>query len=175
MNIHSWKYASGLLVAGFLAITSLLLLPYLGTAVEKQQVLNYQNEQFEFMDTWQGQLMDIEEKQQLMEERMGSIAHGLIEEDLFASILEQLFEDAQSSLVVIQRIQPTEEISSGEYIIRNILIDVTGTYHNIAGLVNKIERSTMLIQVNSVALEKDEQELNMLQGSVNLEITMARK
>lgn len=172
--VHIWKVLSTVLITVFLSALIFGLLPFVVQVYEKQKALSSQEEQIEFMGNWKEQLEDIESKQAILEERIGEMYVELATEGAFSKIVEQLFLDAQSTSVSIIRIQPTGNSFKNQYSSKQISLDLNGTYHSIAQFINSIEQNGLMIEVQTVDIEKTEPNSNILNGSLTLQITMLR-
>ena len=172
--IHIWKIGSASLGALFLLLATFGLLPYVVNIYEKQKALSSQNEQIEFMGNWKEQLKNIESKQAILEERIGKMYVELATEGEFSTVVEQLFSDAQKASISIQKIQPSGDSIKERYLSKQVSLETTGTYHNVARFINSIEQNGLMIEVQAITLEKTEPNTNVLNGSVTLQITMLR-
>ena len=170
-NVHIWKMVSALLVVLFLAVTLFGLLPFVVTVFEKQQVLSSQNEQIELMGNWKVQLIDLEEKQEELEDRFSEMVVRLIDKDEFSTIIEQLFIEAGLSSVSIRRVQPGENKINQDYQSKEISLEILGSYHGIARFVNKVEQNGLMIEVKSLEINTMDQSEN-LEGIILLEVTL---
>ncbi|MFV1883197.1 MAG: type 4a pilus biogenesis protein PilO [Balneola sp.] len=170
-NVHIWKMVSALLVVLFLAATLFGLLPFVVTVFEKQQVLSSQNEQIELMGNWKVQLIDLEEKQEELEDRFSEMVVRLIDKDEFSTIIEQLFIEAGLSSVSIRRVQPGENKINQDYQSKEISLEILGLYHGIARFVNKVEQNGLMIEVKSLEINTVDQSEN-LEGIIQLAVTL---
>jgi len=172
--VHSWKVVSAGLVVIFLGIVLLVLLPFVVNVFEKQTALGSQNERIALMGNWKEQLTDLEYKQATLEDRLKEMVVDLERDGSLSSSIEQLFMEAKSSFVGIQKIQPLTEVKEGLYSKRIISLEILGSYHSVAGFINNIEQSGLMIEVQMLELEKVARDSNSLSGDLTLEITQRR-
>ena len=173
-NPHIWKILAGLALSVFLSVVSLLLLPYVVNVYEKYSVLKSQNEQIEYMGNWREQLTDIESKQKQLKEGIDKMYVSLSEEGEFSTVIKQVFDEANSSYVSINKIQPVSEENDGLYQKKTGLLEVQGSYHSLARFINKLEQSGLMIEVQDLEFSGSEKPPGILEGTVNIEITLLR-
>lgn len=173
-NVHIWKMCSGITVILFLILVIIGLLPYVVNVYEKQKALSGQKEQVEFMGDWKNQMEDLETKQRVLDERLGQMVVDLANDNEFSSIVEQLFEEARSTQVAIQRIKPTNDAIDGTYHSKEISLEITGGYHSIARFINQVEQHGLMIEVMNFDIEQSTSNEAQLIGTILLQITMLR-
>ncbi len=174
MHIHTWKYVGVFALLSFLAITIFLVLPFIVDTYEKHSVLSSQNQQIELMSNWQTELLDLNEKQEILDERLNSMVVNMLQEDDFSVVLEQIFEEAQTANVTISRVQPLNGAIKGTYFEREIALDFTGSYHSIARFINQVEQGGLLIETRNLEIDLSDSNFGMLEGTTTLTITLLR-
>lgn len=177
MNVlptHIFKLLSTLLVVTFLGTLVFGLLPFVVNVYEKQKALTSQNDQIEFMGNWKEQLVELDSTQTILDGRIKTVYTELVSEGEFSTIIERLFEEAQSTSSSIKRIQPTGSVSNGEYVEKKITLDVNGSYHSIARFINKIEQSGIMIEVESFSIKESDSNPSILDGVVTIQVTVLR-
>ena len=171
-NIHIWKLSAALAIVSFLGGLIFLFLPYSASVYEKYSVLSSQKEQIQMMSNWQDQLADIEQKQQLINDGIQEMVVDIANENELSKIIEQFYSIAGQTIVSVSKIQPLDIKRENGYLIRNMQVDAAGSYHSLARFVNQLERSGMLVEIQSIDLEPNDDNSTVLETSLLLEITL---
>lgn len=157
---YRWKIASG----GMLMITLLsigfLLLPYIGSTLEKSQVLATQKENIAFMTDWKGQQSVLKKQKEILDEYLGTKESAIPSLEDFPSIIEYLFTTSEQNNVKIQKMMPFEN-KRESLMERSVMIEVIGDYNGIASFINRIEQSSFIVRIEKLELiKKENEELN---------------
>ncbi len=174
MNIHTWKYLGSISLLSFLAITIFLVLPFIVDTYEKHSVLSSQNQQIELMSNWQTELIDLNEKQRILDERLNSMVVNMLNDEDFSEVLEQVFDEARKANVTINRVQPLSGEVKGAYFEREIALDFTGSYHSVARFINQVEQGGLLIETKQLEIDSSAPNAGFLEGTTTLTITLLR-
>lgn len=174
LNIHTWKYLGGFSLLSFLAITIFLILPFIVDTYEKHSVLSSQNQQINLMGNWQTELIDLDEKQSILDERLNTMVVNMLEDDDFSVVLEQIFDEARAANVTIGRVQPLNGANKGAYFEREIALDFSGSYHSIARFINNVEQGGLIIETSQLEIDLSDSNQGDLEGTTTLTITLLR-
>lgn len=170
-SVHSWKIVSGLVIMAFIVTLVFGVLPFVTQVYEKWQVLRSQNEQIQLVGNWKTQLIELEAKQEILDERFSEVLASLTSGDGFSGVVEELFSKARASSVTVQRIEPGVRTVSGGYESRQISLQVSGGYHSLARFISQVEQSGLLIEVKTTTIESKDRD-EALEGTFNLEVTI---
>lgn len=154
---YRWKIASG----GMLMITLLsigfLLLPYIGSTLEKSQVLATQKKNIAFMTDWKGQQSVLKKQKEILDEYLGTKESAIPSLEDFPSIIEYLFTTSEQNNVKIQKMMPLEN-KRESLMERSVMIEVIGDYNGVASFINQVEQSSFIVRVEKLELLKKENE-----------------
>ncbi|RNC79851.1 MAG: hypothetical protein ED557_11985 [Balneola sp.] len=174
LHIHTWKYVGLASLLVFLALTIFLVLPFVVNTYEKHAVLSTQNQQIDLMGNWQTELVDLSEKQTILDERMNEMVVNMPEDDDFSVVLEQIFDKARSANITISRVQPLSGAIRGAYFEREIALDFSGSYHSIARFINQVEQGGLVIETKQLEIDLSDSNQGALEGTTTLTITLLR-
>ena len=150
-----------------------LFLPFTANVYEKVTVLTTQKEQIRMMSNWQEQLADIQKKQDLIDQGIQQMMVDIASERELSKIIEQFYDASEKTYISLAKIQPTQATREGGYLIQGMEVEASGSYHSLARFVNQLERSGMLVEVQSMNLEQGEVNSSGVKARLLFDITLA--
>jgi len=170
-----WVSVTLLGLAFALLTTWWSVVPRTWSAYQSYQEWRQNQKRIRSAQEWKAQLSRLRQEQRRLRRQLDSLFVSLPEGDRMSIVLKELQTRAAQSGVTLQQVRPQPKVRHETYEELPLEIVVTGRFHPIARLIDRIERSRYLMKVDKIGLRSSEMTRRTLEAKVRLTLVTLRK
>ncbi|CAN5489655.1 hypothetical protein BH23BAC3_BH23BAC3_22400 [soil metagenome] len=163
LTIHKWKVLAGAICVLVVGLLLFVLWPIASGGFHTFNQISELQSRIDRGSTWQETTTEIERERGEIESFFLQVASDTPTGEGMSQTLETLFRIAEETAASIQQIKPLDPLLRDTYRENPIEIRFTGSYHNAAHLVNKIEHLGYWIEPKSIQLHPEQTEQSNLE------------
>lgn len=163
---YRWKLIAGGMVVLVMMLFLFIVWPLITGGIQNLKQADSLQSRIDRGANWEITTKKIEDERQEIESFFSRVASDTPGSRNMSNTLEKFFEIAGESAVSIQQISPSESIYQETY--REIPIEIrfSGSYHNIAHMINKLEHLGYWLKPEYVRIRSGQDNFTVLDGEI---------